>query len=707
MVKPEQQPNIRRTKLILFGVVFILVATVTIAYPSLTSSGVVLAVGQVAPNDILAPRSITYDSAVLSHLARQSASDAVSPVYDPPNPSVSRQQIQLARRVLDYIDNVRHDSYATPAQRTADLKAIAALKLDDDTLTSLLAVSDDAWKQIDSQVISVVERIMQAEVREDRLDEIAANLPNLISVNIEPPQDHIITAIAKDLIKPNAFYNEQRTQQARDNAAKAVATETRSFVEGQIIVRAGTIVSEADMEALAQLNLLQLADRRANTFVGALVAVLIIGTLGVVYLRRLHVELFHTVPHVVLIGSIFLVTLAGARVFGAVNDFQSHLYPAAAFALVAVALAGPEVAIVMSGGLAALIGLVNGASLEFAVLTAIASTAGVLSLRRAERLNAYFVAGLVVAGTNVTGSIIFLLIQGPVDPVRLLVILTAGIFNGILAAGLAVVGLYVVSTLLNLPTSVRLIELSQPSQPLLQRLLREAPGTYQHSLLVANLAEVAAERIGAHAELVRVAALYHDVGKLVNPHFFVENQIDGQNAHNALDDPLRSAQIIIGHVCDGEKLAHQYNLPKAIIDFILQHHGTMPVLYFYREALKQVDCDETRVNKADFLYPGPRPQSRETAVLMLADASESTVRSKRPGTRQEIEAIVHEAIESRRAEGQLDESGLTMKDIKTIEEMFVANLQGVFHPRIAYPAAPVVASLGTKALGAKTREVRS
>jgi putative nucleotidyltransferase with HDIG domain len=702
MVKPETQPNIRRAKLIFFSVVFIVGATVTVAYPSLTPSGVALAVGQVATGDILAPRSITYESAVLTKLARQNAADSVNPVYDPPNPSVTRQQIQLARHVLDYIDNVRHDTYATDSQRIDDLRAVTALSLDDPTLASLLSVSDDAWKQVDSQVMSVVERTMQGEVRDDRIAEINANLPNLISVNIEPPQDRIITSIASNLIKPNSFYNEQRTQAARDNAAKAVPVETRNYIEGQIVVRAGQIVTDADMEALAQLKLLQPADRRVNTFASAFIAVMLLGTLGVVYLRRLHLELFHNVPRLTLLGGLFLIFLAGARVFGTVNEFQSHLYPAAAFALLAVALGGAEVSIIMAGGLAALIGLINGGSLEYAAIAAIASAAGVLSLQRAERLNAYFVAGLVIAAMNMTVGVIFLLLSGSVDPVRLLSILTAGLFSGVLAAGLAVVGLYVISTVLNLATSVRLIELSQPNQPLLQRLLREAPGTYQHSLLVANLAEVAAERIGANAELTRVAALYHDIGKIVNPHFFVENQIDGENPHEALDDPLRSAQIIIGHVSDGEKLAHQHNLPTELVDFIMQHHGTMPTLYFYHQALKRADCDESKVHKVDFCYPGPCPQTREAAILMLADASESTVRSKRPNSKAEIESIVREVISARLNSSQLDASGLTMNDIKTIEEMFVTNLQGVFHPRVAYPAAPVPSGVTVK-----PQEVRS
>jgi putative nucleotidyltransferase with HDIG domain len=273
-----------------------------------------------------------------------------------------------------------------------------------------------------------------------------------------------------------------------------------------------------------------------------------------------------------------------------------------------------------------------------------------------------------------------------VDPARLIVIVPAGLVNGMLSAGLGVVGLYLGASLLNLPNGIKLIELSQPGRPLLQRLLREAPGTYQHSLQVANLAELAAARIGANSALVRVGALYHDIGKLAAPLFFVENQAEGVNPHEQLS-PLDSARIIIGHVTEGEKLGRKHHLPTVLIDYILQHHGTTRVMYFYCKAVEQAG-EEGKVNVAAFTYPGPRPQSREAAVLMLADASESIIRSKRTRDKDEIANTVQEIIQSRLNGGQLDDSGLTVSDLKVIQEVFVSSLQGVFHPRINYPATP-------------------
>ncbi|MEP7286159.1 MAG: HDIG domain-containing metalloprotein [Chloroflexota bacterium] len=682
----------RQVALVLLGVTFVATATALIAYNALVpSQGVTLAAGQVAAADITAPRSITYESDVLTRLARQAASDAIRDVYDPPNPGVARQQIQLARRILDYMDNVRHDSYATPNQQQADMVAISTLSLNPNMNSKLLTLSDTAWKEVDSQVMGVLERTMRDDIRDNNLDAIYANLPNLVGATVDEQQTDLITAMLKDLIKPNAFYNEELTHEARQQAAAAITTERRSFAQGQVVVRAGTIVTDADMEALTQLKLLQPPDRRLQAIAGALLAVLLISTLGAIYLQRLYSVLFHNLSQMVVLGSLFLVFLAGERIFGTGNDFQSHIYPAAAFSLIIVAMSGTQAAIVLTGALAALVGLITSNSLEYTMLVAVGGMAGILSLHRTERINAYFRAGLIIGLVNVVLALLFELIQGNTDPFKLVMLSSAGMLNGVIVAGVAVTGLYLISNVLNMPTSLRLIELSQPGQPLLQRLLREAPGTYQHSLQVANLAELAAERIGANASLVRVAALYHDIGKIIYPHFFVENQVEGINPHDELDDPYRSAQIIISHVSEGAKMAHKARLPKIFIDCILQHHGTTPVLYFYNRALKDVNCDTSQVDKARFSYPGPRPQTREAAILMLADTSESITRAKRPQTKQEIEEIVQGIIESRMGDEQLDESFLTINDLRVIREVFVSTLQGMFHPRIVYPELPSAA----------------
>jgi putative nucleotidyltransferase with HDIG domain len=257
--------------------------------------------------------------------------------------------------------------------------------------------------------------------------------------------------------------------------------------------------------------------------------------------------------------------------------------------------------------------------------------------------------------------------------------------NGFAAASLTIVLQLFLAQWLGLTTTIQLLELARPDHPLLQFILRNAPGTYQHSLLIANLSEQAAEAIGADALLTRVGSLYHDAGKARQPHYFIENQVPGStNPHDALT-PKESAKMILRHVPDGLQLAAKHRLPKRITDFIAEHHGTLITRYQYAKALEAAGGNEKKVNAAEFQYEGPRPQSRETALVMLADGSEARTRAERPKTREELRVLVKSVIDNRVAQGQLDDTGLTLQDLKTVLETYVSGLRGVYHPRLIYP----------------------
>jgi putative nucleotidyltransferase with HDIG domain len=234
-----------------------------------------------------------------------------------------------------------------------------------------------------------------------------------------------------------------------------------------------------------------------------------------------------------------------------------------------------------------------------------------------------------------------------------------------------------------------LLDISRPDSPLLQFFLRSAPGTYQHSLQVANLAEQAAEKIGADPLVTRVGAQFHDIGKAMNPNFFIENQVVGsENTHHDIS-PQESAATIIRHVTDGIQLAKKYRLPRRMHDFILEHHGTLITRYQYNQAMEAAQGDATKVNIDDFRYPGPRPHSRETALLMLADATEARARAERPATDDDLRALVRSVIDTVQKFGQLDDTLLTLRDLGLITESFVTTLRGIYHPRIQYPNATV------------------
>jgi putative nucleotidyltransferase with HDIG domain len=281
--------------------------------------------------------------------------------------------------------------------------------------------------------------------------------------------------------------------------------------------------------------------------------------------------------------------------------------------------------------------------------------------------------------------LIFRLPMPGFDAIGLATLTGASFFNGLASASVTILLQFVLAQFLGLTTPMQLVDLTRPDNPLLQTLLHDAPGTYQHSLQVANLAEQAAERIGADPLLTRVGALYHDIGKTPNAIFFIENQQLGfTNPHHELD-PYASSEIIIRHVTDGLDLARKQRLPRRIHDFISEHHGTLITNYQYINAVNAAEGDESQVDKEQFRYPGPRPQSRETAILMLADGSEARVRAERPANEDDLRRLIREVVKDRVEHGQLDDTHLTLKDLNAITESFTTTLRGIYHPRVKYP----------------------
>jgi hypothetical protein len=326
----------------------------------------------------------------------------------------------------------------------------------------------------------------------------------------------------------------------------------------------------------------------------------------------------------------------------------------------------------------------------------------VLAARGADKLRTFLLAGIGVAAAAFFSEVAFWLIDSPavqtaaLASVLLPMLLFAGV-NGSLSTILSLGVFNLVSRAAGQVTPLQLMELAHPSRPLLRKLIREAPGTYYHSVAVGNLAEAAAEAVDADALLLRVAAYYHDIGKTIRPYFFTDNQMGRENVHNDLD-PVTSAQIIVDHVREGVKMARAAGLPTKIIDFISTHHGTGLIKHFYQQALQQQDA----VREEDFRYPGPRPQTREQAILMLADSVEATVRSKAQNGKlapargddlrvagvgagtQTLDELVQAIIEARVREGELDEAPLTMRELAQIKHAFVVSLQSIYHPRVDY-----------------------
>jgi putative nucleotidyltransferase with HDIG domain len=345
------------------------------------------------------------------------------------------------------------------------------------------------------------------------------------------------------------------------------------------------------------------------------------------------------------------------------------------------------------------IGLMENNALQLAITMFAGCVIAVLTARSADRLLTFLLAGIGVAVAVAVAQIAFWLTEQSVFAIGSLpsmlgpTLLFAGM-NGALSTILSLGVFNLVSRAAGQVTPLQLMELAHPSRPLLRRLIREAPGTYYHSVAVGNLAEAAAEAVGADALLLRVAAYYHDIGKTIRPYFFTDNQMGRENVHNDID-PFTSAQIIIDHVREGVKMAHGAGLPDQLVDFISTHHGTGLIKHFYQQALQLEDS----VRIEDYRYPGPRPQTREQAILMLADSVEATVRSKAQNGKlaasraedrqngsgaQTLDELVQSIIELRVREGELDDAPLTMRELAQIKQAFVVSLQSIYHPRVDY-----------------------
>ena len=676
--------RIRLFQLILLVVTSIISYGALVLPELLLQTTVPLKAGDVSPGDFRATRTLDYISEVRTEEARRAAENAVAPLYAPPEPSIAREQIEQLRAALQYIALVREDAYSTPEQKAADIALLADVKLKPETIESLLALPAARWDAIQQEALSVLEQVMRRAIREQELDSTRKIIPSLVSLALNEEQALLVAELVKTFVVPNTLLSEELTVAAKQAARDAVEPVIQQYKAGEIIVQRGQIITPAEFETLQKFELIEEA-RPWQDYVGAGALVLIVAAFVHLYFSRRHLPFQFEARSLILVALLFILFMVSARITIPNRTILPYAFPLSALGLLIATLFGVETGVVFSIALSILVpyDLPNAPDLMPYYL--LSSLTGVLVLGNARRVWTFFRAGMATAAAGIITLLAFRFPFVQMDAVALLQLPGAAIFSGLAAASIALLLQYFLAQALGLTTALQLIEISRPDFPLLQFFLRNAPGTYQHSLQVANLAEQAAEAIGADALLTRVGALFHDVGKSVNPMFFVENQPQGQvNTHEDLA-PHESAEAIISHVNEGIALAHKHRLPRRIDDFILEHHGTMITRYQYNQALEAAGGDESKVNKEDFRYPGPRPRSRETALLMLADGSEARARAERPEDEEAIRKVVRSTIEVAQKQGQLDETQLTLRDLSVITEVFVNILRGTHHPRISYP----------------------
>ncbi|MCK6564320.1 MAG: HDIG domain-containing protein [Dehalococcoidia bacterium] len=704
MFRRRPLPVVSRAAALLFGLAIALVSAPLLmpVFPF----GDELKVGAAAPRTIEATESVTYASNALTAAARDQAAADVPGVFLPPDSAVSQQRASALKAFLEEVRAIRMRPGLSSQEQVVQIGALASGSgLAAAGRTSLVAIERSEFDAFVTRAASALEGIMKAGVKDS---EIEARVDQFLATPANAPastaEQTALRELMRAFVAPNVRLDEEATRRARDEARAATALVYQTYAVGQVIVAEGQALSEADIEALQAAGLIETGIDWYDVAGGGLFA-LGAGLLLAIFVfqlqpfptpagRRMAVTVLTAA--VVLLAVRFLLLEVGP---GRGDHYLVFAIPVAAVAMVTASFADLSFAAlvaVVTGLLATFIGItapdLAGATftgpieaLELAIAYTAGGLLGAVTVYRAERLSRFAFSAVAVSGATWVVLAAFWML-GEMRAVEDLgwLSLAAGI-NGAASAVLAVGVFVLLSMALGVTTRLQLMELVRADHPLLLRLQEEAPGTYHHSMMVSALAERAATRIGADALVVRAGSHYHDIGKLAQPRYYIENSLDGLASPHTDLPPAESARLIREHVTNGLEIARRYRVPQVVRDFIPQHHGTRLVTYFYRRAIQ--DGDD--VSASDFRYAGPLPQSKEAAIVMLSDSCEAVIRARQERAQSHIDEVVDSVIAERLAEGQLDECDITMKEIQQVAASFKATLRAVYHPRIEYPAATV------------------
>jgi len=649
------------------------------------SDKVSLQEGQVSDRDVIAPRTVSYIDPVRTKKLEEEVKASVMSAYDY-DPTVATQAEDSVSAIFHAARTVAADSsLVSTQQRVNKLKALLSVPsllvpLPNTALTGLAELNQDRLLKVEESTKNILRKEMQRYIRVEDLDDARKQIViETDGLDLSDNSSSAVAGIAQALIKPNFILNVRETDKRKQSALASMDPVRETVKKGQIMVHKGDVVTGEQIQAMEELGLYRGQINEVSIF-GLAIFVLVIMGLTLGYLFKFTPEIYHNDRHMVLLGLIMLVALSVGK---AAHYYSDYVAPVAVGALLTAILIDSRLGIFFSIAMAMLFGVIVDHDLRPVAVAIVGSLVGVYSVSKIHHGYSLTKTGVWIAAMNfLTICSTGLLEQ--VEYSQILIQGIQGVFSGIATAIITIGLLPYLEHTFNVTTPFKLLDLANPSHPLLQRLLLDAPGTYHHSILVGNLAETAADMIGADPITVRVGAYYHDIGKIKRPYFFVENQVEGENPHDKIA-PSLSTLIVTSHIKDGFELCQDYKLPQVIVDIVQQHHGTMLVSYFYKRATENEhgEC----IIEADFRYEGPCPQTKEAALVMLADACEASVRSLSKPNMNRIEATVRKMIRQRLQDGQLDDCNLTLKDLNTVGDVFIRVLSSMFHSRIEYPDA--------------------
>lgn len=668
-----RSPWVRR---MFIGGVILVLLTIIIGVDYLPPR-LVLNEGQPSSTDIEAPRTVEFVDQNKTAALRTEAMRSVPPVMRPVPAQVAAARA-AAEQIFSAIDAARSHPSGSMTERIDTIRKAAGLPLSELAAGTAATAPKAGFAAARHAAVNAVDVALAEGVRADDLPMARERVRGIVRRgSLAPGLSALAAEVGVAVLRPTLDVDEARTAERRQSAADLVPPVRTRVQRGQSILRKGDVITPTHLAMLSAVGVYPpRVTWAAVGGVAAVVALLLFVT--AIYLWQVEPEIWAADRVLVLWGVVVVGTIFVSQAVDAPR-FNRYLMPAAAGSMLIGILMRPRLAMFSSAVLALLVGLASGRIFAPVVVAFCGGLVGVFATRQIHRRSDFGVAGLLVGLTSASAS----LAAGLVDGLALREIAGRAAWamgNGLLSGIITIGVLPFLEQLFGLVTPIKLLELANPAHPLLRRLQLEAPGTYHHSIMVGNLAEAAAEAVGADALLVRVGTYYHDIGKLRRPAFFVENQMGIDNPHEKMA-PSLSALTVGAHVRDGLDLARESRLPEAIAAFIPQHHGTALMAYFFHQALERGDA----LDEGAFRYEGPKPQTRETAIVMLADAVEAAVRSLTRPTPDRVDEVVRRLIREKLEDGQLDESPLTFRDLDKIAAAFVRIQTGILHPRLEYP----------------------
>jgi len=671
-MKSERKKWLRRGVFLLS-----IIVTFAILVTSIVNKKYDLKVGDIAPVDFRASADLVDE--MTTNALIEDAVNSVQNQY--------RQELEVRRSALketnDFFNGIINAR--NPMIEATDVAEMLANRgtygISTEGYLALLAIDNSDLRYALNTISNSINKIYETPLEEDDEIKISRSQDELADIvdsfSFSDTAKETIKQFTSTLVRPNYFFDEEATETLKEEAKEGITPVI--IKKNQTIVKEGDPVNANQIALLSELGFLSESGFNALPFAGLLATVLVIHGIILFYLKRYYAIIYDDLKRISLIFLLMNLTIIITRFMVIISPF---IVPYTFLPMLLTILVKKRIGQTLALFSAIFISIITGFHVQVLIILMLTSVLSIIFINKVEERNdiikSSFYIGIVAFLLSLAMG--FLLSNAVTDTFRNSLLVA----SGVLMSGVLVIGfLPMIENTFNVVTEIKLLELANPNNPLLKRLQMEAPGTYHHSIMVGNLAEAAAEELHANSILLRVAAYYHDIGKLSRPQFFKENQIGSKNPHDEIT-PNLSTLIIINHVKIGLEMAEKAKLPEEIKDLIAQHHGTTLVKYFYL-TMKNNAEDPDSIKEEDFRYPGPKPKTREAGIMMLADSVEAAVRSISDPTVGKVEAMVYKIFKDKLEDGQLDECDITFSDVSRIRKNFLKTFGSIYHERIEYP----------------------